>query len=310
MAETDSGAEASSALGKAAEVIERLSDHVFALHVLPAFLVLDIALLTKYQKNVLEAPWKDLSTASLGWGVCLFVAYLAAMTMAIPIVQGLTRPALIRIWDWFDAAMSRLARAVVGPSHERPFIAREARVSGTAVWLTVAKERALRDRDSFWLAIVHDKEARLSTVDRAEKTLATLSFATVFFGLIDAFVFPGTSILSALADGLTGRLGVETEQVGSLALLVMGFVVAAPWWAKAFSNGDARVWIQHPALAEELMNDFLRKQAELRGPTVAPWRGELNMRPLSKREPTDDELRTNLTRRFATKRPGRTRIDE
>ena len=71
-------------MGKALGAVEKLSDLKFVLYIFSAFLFLDISLLKIYGANVVSMDWSRLTKDSLGVGICMVVAYLIVMAIAIP----------------------------------------------------------------------------------------------------------------------------------------------------------------------------------------------------------------------------------
>lgn len=265
---------------KAGEAVERLSDFTFALHVLPAFLALDIGLRIAYGTNVLATDWALLSKDSLGLGVCVIVAYVVAMSIGVPVARAVLEPVLRKALEllkalekaFFDFLFSLFGRTETFA--EPPEGPRESRVSGSHVLLRVVRDRALRDKDSFWLTQVQQKEAKMESIERAEKSLAVLSFAAVALALVDAFLVPGQSILGFVAQQVNSVVSARFDGLGTLLMGGLVLAVAVPWIAEAFNDRPANAWIEHPALAAELMAEFQKRQAELRPMLPPPWRDQ------------------------------------
>lgn len=278
MSESEKAGGAVDVVRKAGEAVERLSDFTFALHVLPAFLALDIGLRIAHGTNILTTDWSLLSKESLGLGLCVIVTYVVAMAIGVPVARAVVEPFLRKALEWrkalsdalFDAITSLWRTDHYAPPREQP---RESRVSGSNVLLRVARDRALRDKDGFWLAQVQQKEAQLEAARRSEQALAVLSFAAVALALIDAFLVPGQSILGLAAHQVNEAVNEKLDGVGALLMGGLVFAAGVPWIAEAFADRPTTAWIEHPALAAELMEEFNKHQAELRPMVQPPWRG-------------------------------------
>lgn len=281
MAESEKAGGAVDVVRKAGEAVERLSDFTFALHILPAFLALDIGLRIAHGTNILTTDWSLLSKDSLGLGLCLIVSYVVAMAVGVRLARAVIEPVLRKAVEllkafenaFFGAIFNAIFNRTLRPDPEPREPPRESRVSGSKVILRVVRDRALRDKDSFWLSQVEQKESKMESVRRAEEALAALSFAAVAFALVDAWLLPGQSILGLAVHQVNAALGVKSDGVG--IALIGGLVVAVglPWVAEAFFDRPTTAWIEHPALAEELMDEFHKRQAELRPMLPPPWRG-------------------------------------
>lgn len=262
MAETDQGTNAIETASKVAEAIEKLSDYRFALHVLPAFFALDVSLLATFGTNVFSTDWAQRAKDSLGFGVCVIVGYIVCMAIAVPVARAVVEPVLRKVADAHEVVCTHVAALIFSSSREYQWVPRERRVKGKRVKLDVVRERALRERDSFWLQLVQAKEAEMRATEKAETSLAILSFATLAFALVDIIGFPGTSILGKTVQQVSVLLGADTVTVGYIAILAVGVVVALPWFMNVFHESDGTDWIEHPALADELIADFKRRQEE------------------------------------------------
>ncbi|MFG6412463.1 hypothetical protein ACG02S_00975 [Roseateles sp. DC23W] len=262
---------------KAGEAVERLSDFTFALHVLPAFLALDIGLRLAHGTNIVTTDWSLLSKESLGLGLCVIVTYVVAMAIGVPVARAVVEPILRKALEWRKALSDALFEAIASlwrtehytPPREQHY---ESRVSGSSVVLRVARDRALRDKDSFWMAQVQQKEAQQEAARRAEQSLAVLSFAAVALALIDVLLVPGQSILGLAAQQVNDAVNEKFDGVGTLLMGGLVFAAGVPWIAEAFSDRPTTAWIEHPALAAELMAEFHKRQAELRPMLPPPWR--------------------------------------
>lgn len=264
MADSDNNDGAVEAVSKAADAIERLSSYTFALHILPAFLAVDICLLFGFGSNVLTTKWSELSRETLGVGICAVVGYLVFMAIAVPVAQWVMKPILTKCWGWLEALLEAFAKALVPQSDNVQELPKEIRVSGKRVWLSVVRDRALRDRDGFWLPLVHDREARAATSQQTEMALAKLSFATVVLALVDVIGYPGASILGVAVQHITAVLGTQSQDAAYLVVASALCAVALPWLADVFVERDKTIWIEHPALADEMMGEFSKRQEEQR----------------------------------------------
>lgn len=278
MAESEKAGGAVDFVRRAGEAIERLSNFTFAMHVLPAFLALDIGLRIARGTNVVTTDWSLLSKAPLGLGLCAVIAYVVAMAIAAPIARAIVEPVLRKGLEllkalenaFFDAVFRFFGQSEVYLApREQP---RESRVSGSSVLLRVVRDRALRDQDSFWLSQVEQKEAQMESSRRAELALATLSFATVVLAIVDAFLTPGQSILGLASQQINEAVSARLDGLGTLLIGCLVLAAGVPWIAEAFFDRPTTAWIEHPALAAELMEEFHKRQAELRPMLPAPWR--------------------------------------
>lgn len=260
------------AVGKGADAIERLSNYTFALHILPAFLAADICLLHAFGTNVLTTKWSELSKDALGFGICAVVGYVVAMAVAVPVIHWVVDRILLQFRTWINALSDTLATALSHDGDHRPFVPREIRVKGSRVRSDVVRERALRDRDDFWLQLVQEHETKAASSERTEKALAKLSFATVAFALVDVVYLSGGSILDTAVQKIAAVLGAQSPGAGYLVVAAAVCAVALPWIGDTFFERDSTLWIEHPALADELMTAFSKRQAELRDAMIRPAR--------------------------------------
>jgi len=184
MAESEKDGGAVDVVKKAGESVERLSDFTFALHVLPAFFALDIGLLVAHRANVFTTDWSLLSKDSIGIGLCLIVSYVATMAIGLKLVRVAVDFALRKSAELGRAFGEVLGRAFASamrrvqerPGYELPMPPRESRVRGSYVLLRVARQRALADKDNFWIAQVQQKEKEIESAKRFDEDIARLSF--------------------------------------------------------------------------------------------------------------------------------------
>lgn len=266
MAESDKDGGAVGVVSKAGGSVERLSDFSFALHILPAFLALDVGLLVTRGTNVVTTDWSSLSKDSLGFGICVIVSYIVAMTIGVPIVRFVVEPALRKLVDLAKSLDKIVSDALFAPQQRIREPAHEGRVSGSHVLMRVVRDRALREKDTFWLTQVQKKEAELESAKRAQQSLAFLSFATLLFTVLDGMFFSGSSILSLFVHQISAALGAESDAAGFALVTVLALGAGLPWLAEALAESTTTAWIEHPALAQELMDEFYKNRVDLLPP--------------------------------------------
>ncbi len=115
-----------------------------------------------------------------------------------------------------------------------------------------AKLRALKDKDTFWIAQVEKAEAKVREEWNEVAALASLSFSVAGLMLVDWC----TSEYS-----IAGEISAWLGGYGTLACVL---VIAFPWLYRVRAHHPSDAWMDHPELAKECLDDIEEKRRNAR----------------------------------------------
>jgi hypothetical protein len=255
----DEKMEAGSAMKVAAEqgfkLLDKVTEFRFALAILSVVIAIDVALAWIANRNILSMDWSTLSAggfAKLGLAVVIYVFWMAALS---PLVRYVVEFVFSLLGN------TRLGSAfgsVVEPEHETA----ERRYAWGRVRVNDAKLRALKDKDTFWIAQVEKAEAKEIEQRNEMAELASLSFSVA--GLLMMDWWSEHSIVGEVAAWLGGHGG----RMGSFATLgawICMLVIAFPWLCRVRAGYPGDAWMEHPELAKERLEavEVQRRNAHL-----------------------------------------------
>jgi len=272
--------ETGSAVNEAAEqgfkLLDKVTEFRFFLGLLSVAVALDVALAWTVDRNILTMDWGKLSTGSASRLALAAVAYVFWMAA----LSQLARYGVEFVFSLLgETPLGRMLGRAVKPEREKA----ERRYYWGQVRVSEAKVRALKDRDSFWMARVEKEEARRAEEQIEMAALAKLSFAVTGLLLMDWC--SANSLAGELPLWLTaidGRMG----DIAELGVMVCVLMIAYPWLHLLRNPPVYDRWMDHPELARERLAAI---EAQRESMYAYAWGRPMNgLRPL---RPVDENIR-------------------
>lgn len=250
----DAGNAAKEASEEGFRLLDKVTEYRFAMVLLSVAIALDVALAWVAHRNILSMDWTSLgtgTTARLGLASVAYALWMAVLSQVVRYVVESVGSVLT------DNRLGSMLRSIAEPVRETS----ERRYTGGRVPVTEAKLRALKDKDSFWIAQVEKAEA-LERQNRNEMAaFARLSFSVLGLMLMD-WGMREYSIMGEILSGLNGD-GGWMEGTAALGALAFVFLVAFPWLYQVWNPrhpGDA--WMEHPELARECLDAIVAQRRQ------------------------------------------------
>lgn len=237
----DTGTAVKGATEQGLRLLDKVTEFRFALTLLSIAIALDVALVWIANRNILTMEWSGLSAdsfARLGIAVVVYVFWMAALS---PLVRIFVEHMFALLGN---TRLGSVLNGLVEPVHESA----ERRYAWGRVRVGDAKLRALRDKDTFWMAQVEKVEAKAGEERSKMTALADLSFSVVGLLLLDWW--SDYSIAGEVTAWLNGY-GGQTGSIARLGVLACMLVVAFPWLYRVRAYIPSETWMDHPELAKE-----------------------------------------------------------
>jgi len=218
-------------------LIDRAWDSIWALRVYCVVVFIDLALLKRTERGLLDWPGPGESVWQLaGYALTSIAVFGVLMSIGFPLLGG--------IFAW----LSNLIPQERGPYD---FISSEHRRPGQ-VRARELKEAALREENTFALARYEEAVRRREEDQRWDQQLGNLVLATLALSIVDGF-YPflygshGSSLVKAMFDFLGEPM---SGIVLLLAVIASGQILRAAWFPERET-----VWIDYPQLSERLSQE-------------------------------------------------------
>lgn len=252
----DAGGAVKGAAEQGLRLLDKVTEFRFALALLSVAVALDVALAWIAKRNVLNMDWSTLNAggmAKLGIAVVAYVFWMAALS---PLVRAVLEYVLMLLGN---TRLGRALSSVVEPEHETA----ERRYFWGRVRVNDAKLRALKDKDTFWIAQVEKAEAKVREEWNEMAALASLSFSMAGLMLTDWWTreYSIAGEISAWLGGYGGRM----QSIATLGTVACVVVIAFPWLYRVRAHHPSDAWMDHPELAKECLDDIeaIRRNARL-----------------------------------------------
>ncbi|MCV2219862.1 hypothetical protein [Thauera sp. Sel9] len=236
-------------------LLDKVIEFRFALALLSVAVALDVALAGIAHRSILTMDWPALDAgmvARLGLAAVAYVLWMA-------VLASVSYYAVQRVLSSLaDSRLGSALRCAVEPECE----VAERRYAWGRVRVNDAKLRALKDKDTFWMAQVEKAEARGREVENEMTALARLSFSVTGLMLMD-WGLREHSMAGEIAEGL-GGYGGRMGDVAILGLCAIVFVIAFPWLYQVWNPHPRDAWMDHPELAKERL-EAIEEERQRRG---------------------------------------------
>jgi hypothetical protein len=215
----DTGTAAKGITEQGLRLLDKVTEFRFALALLSIAITFDVALVWIANRNILTMEWSGFSADSFARLGVDVVAYVFWMAVLSPLVRILVEHMFALLGN---TRLGSVLNDVVEPAHESD----ERRYAWGRVRVGDAKLRALRDKDTFWMAQVEKVEAKAREEWSEMTALANLSFSVVGLLLLDWW--SDYSIAGEVAAWLNGY-GGQAGSLAKLGVLACMLVDAFPW---------------------------------------------------------------------------------
>lgn len=237
----DTGSAVNEAAEQGFKLLDKVTEFRFFLALLSVAVALDVALAWTVDRNILTMDWGTLSAGSASRLALAAVAYVFWMAALSPLAR-----------HGVEFVFSLLGETPLGHMLERTVEPEKVKAERRYYWgqvrVSEAKERALRDRDNFWMARVEKEEAKRAEDQTEMAALAKLSFGVTGLLLTDwCSANSLTGELSIWLSGIDDRVG-DIAKLGIIACVLM---VAFPWLYLLRNPPTYGGWMDHPELAKE-----------------------------------------------------------
>lgn len=238
-------------------VLETIAQFRVGLLILSFALAADIALVASGRPNMLhfDPPNSDVALGAIVFFLGAYGLFMSAgVGLARRLVEDLLRAVPLLRWITYGSGAGRDD----GPGPDRE----KGRWMSGNVHCADAHRLALLEKDDFWASRTEEAMRAADRRRRDQNTLAHFSFACAMLFFVDWQAGPG-STASWFRQGVQDLAG--EGPAGMLALLATLGVLAAPWWLHLWLVEVRPALIQHPELAQRLLERERKQEAIDRG---------------------------------------------
>lgn len=237
------------------KILDRVTEFRFALILISFVAFFDAFLSIYFHRNIITVNWAAVSdnVGLFGLAAVAYIYWMAVLSLTARIPLE---------WLGRQIVVSKLGCFLFSSGDkERP--TRKTRLYWGQVWVSEAKEKALKEKDAFWIARIEKHEEFYNKGKEEMNYLSSISFSATCLLLLD-WGLHSDSLAGVLINWLSMQSN-HIDSIGNLILWLCVLLIALPWLFSFFPRSEQGEWIDHPELAGEL-----RKLEDERRTACAP----------------------------------------